>query len=111
MVEPLDVERDLPERDWDVAAAYLTPSVAARPDLEAAVMARVRRGDLNRQVVILGFGLAGVAVAVAALAWVRLVAYGPLHAPRLLEIDPRAVLALGLGVFALALGRRALWDA
>jgi hypothetical protein len=105
MVEPVETERDLPERDWDVAAAYLRPTAAERPDIAEAVMARLRRGDRRRRLVILGSGLVGMGVAVAAMAAAGLTASGVLSAMRPLEMDPQAVLILGLGVFGLALAR------
>jgi len=106
MVEPHD-----PERDLDLAAAYLRPTVAERPDIAAAVMARLRRAERRRRVVILGSGLVGVGVAVAAMAAVGLSAPALLGAFRPLEMDPQAVLVLGLAVIGAAVARRALWDA
>jgi hypothetical protein len=99
------------ERDLDLAAAYLRPTVAERPEITEAVMARLGRSDRYRRMVLVGSGLVGLGVAVAAMTAAGLFSAGVLRMPRLLEMDPQAVLTLGLGVIGLTLARRALWDA
>ena len=99
-----------PERDLDLTAAYLRPSVAERPEIAVAVMTRLRRIELRRRLVILGSGVVGVGVAVAAMAAVGLSAPRVLGALAPLAMDPQAVFVLGLGVIGLAAVRRALWD-
>lgn len=100
-----DADLDL---EADLAAAFLTPVSPERPDLAAAIMRRVHRTDRRRRTVIVSSGLAGVAIAAAALAATGALDPGALRAAAGLASNGALIGLLGLGLIAFAATRHAL---
>ena len=82
----------------------------ARPDLVAAVTARIRRNDRRRHIVILASTLAGVGIAVAAMGATGVLGPNTRAVLEALAFDPWTSAVVGIALTAIVACREGLAD-